>query len=195
MNGDWIEEESEQIRESRKENLDRSTRADAISTAARNKWPLLSDILRSDIQKINSNVQIQQKIGGKIDFAEQGFGTIKLSKTVFPAIYLTVELSGCEIEIKTTIVNVVNVRKFGQRGGETSAKHNVEKLAITLNDANLIFTNESQKVIPFPELSKYLLQPMLVSHTYFPNSIYGGFPPDDDEDDDNNSNDEDVFGY
>lgn len=172
MDNDWIQDEADRIKSEQIEAVNRLKKAGDVSDAMRSHWPALQDLLANDIHQLNNNSEIQRKIGGKIELSHDG-SHYKIKKTVFPAVYLTVKWVNSQIEIEKTVVNVVNPRKFGQRGGETRSDHSTEKLEIVLNGRQLEFRNRDQSLIPFGGLSEYILKPMLIDHTVFPNFPFG----------------------
>jgi hypothetical protein len=173
MENDWINEAEGQIKQAEDENRRSVEKAEQIRKIATYHWDVLKERLINDISKLNSSEKILKKIGGKIEFSDRGWDGYRISKTTYPAIYLSVTLGLTDIKVDKKIVNVVDPRRFGPQGAETRSEDFEEILKIFIDQENLFLKNSDQAIIPFEELSRYLLEPMIVPHTVFPNFPFG----------------------
>ena len=175
MANDWINTELEQKNQEMMDKLRSENKLADAARVARNYWEELQNILFEDVKTLNDNTEIQKLIGGKIECFREGYSSYKISKTIFPAIYLIVSLDDLRIKIEKTTVEIVDPKRFGSQGGKTRSRSETEQLRVSIDENDHFhFKTEAEEVLPFVKLSEYLLKPLLIPHTVVRNYPFGG---------------------
>jgi hypothetical protein len=151
----WVDDESERAVT---EDEDRARRERVFEQQASGMWQDLIFQLKQDVERINQNRElIDRRLGGeKLQIRDQGNG-LEIIKIVYTAIYLRLEFQGRSIGVE---------RKIVTNGQSRRSKTERENISMEIYEGyQLVLKNERGEPLTIEEASKYLLTPLLNTHT------------------------------
>ena len=164
---DWILRQENVIRQEMNDAEKRAAQEARVSLLVSRFWTDLSYGIQADVNKLNANETIKNRIGGNIKFTETNTFSFDVVKDIFPAIYLTVTRKSNSIEIRKLTRELLNpdscVRENDYR---TNSKEEVEHFSFYADAAdNLYLKNDQEEVLQPRMVSEYLLESLLIEPT------------------------------
>jgi hypothetical protein len=150
---DWIDEEVNRLGEGIEEQKRTAVRDHEISQQGYRFWESLRFEITQAVEKINKTPEIRKRLGDGLGLEDANVGYIKVIKSVYPAVYLSVEMHQKNLGVTRKIVTGPEPRKV---------KRETESLPFELTASGEVFvrTNEGQSM-GVHETVKYLLKPVL----------------------------------
>ena len=164
--GDWIDEHADKFEEEIDDNSRRTERSEQIRQQSWVFWDHVKRNLKNDVQKINTDERIQQKIKCQLKYSERNDSNVRIVREVFPAVYLDVCLATDTIEVKKEIATPIgNEISPSASFIETDRTEESEVLKFFLDGETLLLKNDAQDIMGHEKVSKYLLEPLLTPPT------------------------------